>query len=94
MNEKEILREVMSITGMNQTMLAAKMGYKHQSTIGNVMMRKSMYVDNLTKLLNAMGYDLIVRGREEVRAPGGVMYVPEWKVECKEVEAPTLPEDI
>jgi len=85
MNEKEILREAMALSGTSQSELADRLGYSHQSAIGNLFntkVRNSMRVDILVKMINAMGYDLIVRGREEVHAPGGASYIPEWKVSC------------
>lgn len=82
MNEKDILRETMLLGGITQTELARRMGFRHQSRIGNILLQRSLGVDMMAKLLDVMGYDLVVRGREEVQAPGGGKYVPEWKVSC------------
>ena len=81
MDEKEILREAMFLSNVNQGELAAKCGYKSQSSVSNIFsVQNSMRVDILAKLLDALGYDIIVRGRRKVKALGGIEYIPEWTV--------------
>lgn len=79
MDERQILREAMSVFGTNQTQLAHKLGYKKQSGVGNILQR-NMSINVLVRILNAMDCDLVVRSRKAVKAPGGVEYVPEWTV--------------
>lgn len=68
MKSNEAVRAVMSADGITQTNLAAKMGYKTQSGIGNALSRENgMRVDVFVKMMNAMGYDVIVRrGKDEM----------------------------
>lgn len=63
MNEKEIIRKAMEIRGINQTMLASMAGLKRQSNVSEMLRGKSLRVDNLVLLLNAMGFDVIVKDR-------------------------------
>lgn len=63
MNEKEIIRKAMEVRGINQTMLAPMAGLKRQSNVSEMLRSKSLRVDNLVLLLNAMGFDVIVKDR-------------------------------
>lgn len=50
--------------GISQKKLADKIGAKSQQAVFNMMNAKNgMRADNLIKLMNAMGYDVIVRDR-------------------------------
>lgn len=68
MKSNEVVRTVMSADGMTQANLAAKLGYETQSGVGNALSRKNgMRVDVFVKMMNAMGYDVIVRrGKDEM----------------------------
>jgi antitoxin component HigA of HigAB toxin-antitoxin module len=68
MKSNEVVRAAMSADGMTQANLAAKMGYKTQSGIGNALSRENgMRVDVFVKMMNAMGYDVVVRrGKDEM----------------------------
>ena len=68
MKSNEVVRAAMAADGISQTNLAAKLGYKHQSSVGNAVNRENgMRVDVFVKMMNAMGYDVIVRrGKEEM----------------------------
>lgn len=68
MKSNEVVRTVMSADGITQANLAAKMGYKTQSGVGNALSRENgMRVDVFVKMMNAMGYDVIVRrGKDEM----------------------------
>jgi hypothetical protein len=48
--------------------LAKKLGYKTQSGVGNALSRENgMRVDVFVKMMNAMGYDVVVRrGKDEM----------------------------
>ena len=63
MNEKKIIREAMYARRINQTVLASMMGMKHQSNIGGYLSGKSLRVDTFVKLMDAMGFDVIVKDR-------------------------------
>lgn len=68
MKSNEVVRSVMSADGITQTELANKLGYKTQSGVGNALSRENgMRVDVFVKMMNAMGYDVIVRrGKDEM----------------------------
>ena len=83
MNEKQALREAMKLAGVNQVQLSKMMGFSSRGTIGNVLARKDMMVSTMVKMLDAIGYDVVIRGRTEVQAPGGSSYVPEWKIDAE-----------
>lgn len=65
---EEVIRAAMKADGISQANLAAKMNYSTQSAVGNALARKTnMKVDMFIKMMNAMGYDVIVRrGKEEM----------------------------
>lgn len=68
MKSNEVVRTVMSADGITQANLAAKLGYSGQSAVGNALSRENgMRVDVFIKMMNAMGYDVVVRrGKDEV----------------------------
>lgn len=63
MTEKDILLEAMEVRGFTQKMLAESAGLARQSNVSEMLRSKSLRVDNFVKLLNAMGFDLIVKDR-------------------------------
>ncbi len=63
MTEKEIIRKAMSVRGFNQTMLADKANLKRQSNVSEMLRSKNLRVDNLVRLLDAMGFDVVVKDR-------------------------------
>ena len=67
MKSSEVVREAMKKDGMSQANLAQKCGYKTQSGVGNALQRENgMRVDVFIKMMNAMGYDVVVRrGKDE-----------------------------
>ena len=83
MNEKAVLREAMKVKGISQAKLAEDAGYRYQSSVGNIMMRPSMRVDVLVRLLNALDCELVVRSRRAVELLGtnAGTYVPEWVID-------------
>lgn len=68
MKSNEVVRAVMSADGITQANLAAKLGYSGQSAVGNALSRENgMRVDVFVKMMNAMGYDVVVRrGKDEI----------------------------
>lgn len=75
MNEKDVIRAAMDARGFNQAMLAEKAGLKRQSNVSEMLRGKSMRVDNFVKLLDAMGFDVIVKDRN------GKNHGNQWSVE-------------
>ena len=68
MKSNEAVRAAMESGGITQAELAAKLGYKGQSSVGNALGRENgMRVDVFVKMMNAMGYDVVVRrGKDEM----------------------------
>lgn len=75
MNEKEIVREVMAIRKWSQKKLAEESGFNSQSNVTGLLNnnKNGIRIDNLVKMLNAMGCEVIVRDK---MGSG-----KEWKVE-------------
>ena len=66
MDEKEVVREVMAMRGWSQSKLAEEVGggWKQTNITGLLNNTKNgMRVDNLMKILNAMGCEVIVRDK-------------------------------
>ena len=65
MTEKEVVREVMVMRGWSQKKLAEEAGFAGQSNITGLLNnnRNGIRIDNLCKMLNAMGCDIIVRDK-------------------------------
>ena len=65
MNEKEIVREVMGLRKWSQADLAREAGFKSQSNITGLLNnnKNGIRIDNLVKILNAMGCEVIVRDK-------------------------------
>lgn len=68
MKSNKVVRAAMESGGITQAELAAKIGYKGQSSVGNALGRENgMRVDVFVKMMNAMGYDVVVRrGKDEM----------------------------
>lgn len=74
MNEKEIIKTAMAADGITQKELADALGWNSQQSVGNMLSRKnSMRLDNFVKMLNEMGYEVVVRKKLGVS--------DEWKVD-------------
>lgn len=73
----QIARETWEASGISQKKLADKMGLKSQQAVFNLLKAKNgMRTDNFVKMMNLLGYDVIVRNKvtdEEtvVSAEGG-----------------------
>jgi DNA-binding Xre family transcriptional regulator len=65
MTEKEIVREVMALRKWSQSELAAEAGFKSQSNITGLLNnnKNGIRIDNLVKMLNAMGCEVVVRDK-------------------------------
>ena len=75
MNEKEIVRTVMALRKWSQADLAREAGFKSQSNITGLLNnnKNGIRIDNLVKMLSAMGCEVVVRDK---MGSGN-----EWKVE-------------
>lgn len=63
MTEKEVIREVMTMRGWSQKKLAEKAGFNSQSNITGLLNngKNGIRIDNLFKMLSAMGCEIVVR---------------------------------
>lgn len=78
MNEKEVVKAAMAARGYNQAMLADAAGLKRQSNVSEMLRGKSLRVDSFVKLMNAMGFDVIVKDRNGKNSEN------QWKVDDAE----------
>lgn len=75
MKANEVVQKIMESDGVTQKKLAEALGFNAPQYVSNMLYRKNgMRVDNLAKMLNAMGYTLVVR-----RA--GIGKPEEWEVD-------------
>lgn len=65
MNEKEIVREVMELRKWSQKQLAKEAGFNSQSNITGLLNnnKNGIRIDNLVRMLNAMGCEVVVRDK-------------------------------
>lgn len=63
MNEKDIILAAIDACGWNRATLAEKAGYSGQTAITNRLHGKSMRVDTFVKLLDVMGYEVVVKSK-------------------------------
>lgn len=65
MTEKDVVRKVMVIRDWNQPKLAEEAGFKSQSNITGLLNnnKNGIRIDNLYKMLNAMGCEIVVRDK-------------------------------
>lgn len=78
MTEKDVVRKVMEVRKWKQPELAKKAGFASQSNITGFLNNNSNGIrfDNLFKMLNAMGCEIIVR---DTMGTG-----KEWTIDMKE----------
>lgn len=74
MKASEIVQKIMEADGVTQKQLAEALGFDAPQYVGNMLYRKNgMRVDNLVKMLDAMGYEIVVHKR--------IGKSEEWKVD-------------
>ena len=75
MKSQEILKTAMENEKVTQKAMADAMGLKSPQAIGNIIYREnSVRVNSFVKMLNLMGYEVVVR-------KAGIGEREEWKVE-------------
>lgn len=81
MTEKDVVRKVMSIRGWNQPTLAEEAGFKSQSNITGLLNnnKNGIRIDNLFKMLNAMGCEIVVRDKMGTKQEWVINMVEESK---------------
>ena len=75
MTEKEAIMSAIKARGVTQKMLAEQCGYKRQSNFTSLMSGKSMTVGNFVKMLDALGFDLVVKDRNKANRDNN------WKID-------------
>ena len=80
MTEKQVIREVMGLRGWSQPVLAREAGFNSQSNITGLLNnnKNGIRIDNLFKMLNAMGCEIVVRDKMGSKK--------EWIIDMKEDE--------
>ena len=65
MTEKQVVREIMTMRGWSQARLAEESGFKSQSNITGLLNnnQNGIRMDNLYKMLSAMGCEIVVRDK-------------------------------
>lgn len=63
MNEKDIIIAALGSCGWSRATLAEKAGYAGQTSITNRLHGRSMRVDTFVKLLDVMGYEVVVKSK-------------------------------
>lgn len=65
MTEKDIVREIMHMRDWSQATLAKESGFKSQSNITGLLNnnKNGIRIDNLVKMLSAMGCEVVVRDK-------------------------------
>ena len=65
MTEKDVVRELMAMRGWSQAKLAEEAGFKSQSNITGLLNQNQngIRIDNLFKMLDAMGCEIVVRDK-------------------------------
>lgn len=80
MTEKDVVRKVMEVRGWKQPELAKKAGFASQSNITGFLNNNTNGIrfDNLFKMLNAMGCEIVVRDAMGTKK--------EWIIDMKQDE--------
>ena len=65
MTEKDVVRKAMAMRGWSQPKLATESGFKSQSNITGLLNnnKNGIRMDNFFKMMNAMGFDIVVRDK-------------------------------
>lgn len=65
MTEKDVVRKGMTMRGWSQPKLAVEAGFKSQSNITGLLNnnKNGIRMDNLFKMLDAMGFEIVVRDK-------------------------------
>ena len=75
MNARELMKAIVEESGLSQATIAEKAGYKRATNVSECLRSNNMRVDNMVRILNACGYELIIRSDRKD--------VPDRKVEVE-----------
>lgn len=74
MNASEIVKQAMKLDGITQKELATALELSSQQAVGNMLTRRNgMRIDNFIKIMDKMGYEIVVRKKLGVSE--------EWRVD-------------
>ena len=66
MDAKQIVRELINVTGMSQEKLAKASGMAAQTNVTGILNRgSSLRVDKLEQMIKAMGYKIVIMPEDE-----------------------------
>lgn len=75
MNANEIIKDLIKRSDFTQTTLAKAMGYSNQSSIANRLNKNDMGVSLLVKMLDILGYDLVIQPKKRGRKAEDQLFV-------------------
>lgn len=67
MKANEIVKDIIKRSDFTQTTLAKAMGYNNQSGISSRLNKNDMGVSLLVKMLDILGYDLVIQPKKRGR---------------------------
>ena len=84
MNGTSIIKAAMFESKTTQNILYKRMGYEGQGTISKMVNSPRMSLESFTKMLSAMGYEVIVHKVKKDEENGIVNRTAKWKVNAPE----------
>lgn len=81
MTSKEIIRTALTKAGITQTQLSDKLEYSNRTAVGAILNKNSsLRTDIFCKWLDALGYEVIIRRRNDE-------FTDEWKLTAETEKA-------
>lgn len=65
MNARDLMKEIVEESGLSQATIAEKAGYKRATNVSECLRSNNMRVDNMVRILNACGYEVIIRSEKK-----------------------------
>ena len=65
MNARELMKAIVEESGLSQSTIAEKAGYKRASNVSECLRSNNMRVDNMIRILKACGYEVIIRSEKK-----------------------------
>ena len=65
MNARELMKAIVEESGLSQSTIAEKAGYKRATNVSECLRSNNMRVDNMVRILNACGYEVIIRSEKK-----------------------------
>lgn len=73
MTTGKIIDTIMKKKGIKQKALGAALGYNSPSALYNILQRNKMESDNLVKIIEALGYEVVVQPKTQGKHNDGTM---------------------